>query len=180
MKKLGGVDVRADGGQVVYAARSTPKPGSPTWWADGFSPNDISLAPFPGELLARLRERLPAPRVPPPPPCIARWVAEGRFASYVEAALHHAVGRIVAAAPGTRNQVLNRETYGIARIVAAGALPHDAAAAALMDAALRAGLPEREAFSTLRSAMRAGCSQPVDLVPSTRRRFAHARPRRRQ
>jgi hypothetical protein len=63
--------------------------------------------------------------------------------------------RTVAEAPqGKRNSVLFWAAAKLAEKAAAGQLPLDVGAAALLDAAARAGLPEHEANRTLQSALR--------------------------
>lgn len=49
------VDVRADGGQVVYVGSIHPETKQPYRWASGLAPDEVPLAPFPDEWLIKLR-----------------------------------------------------------------------------------------------------------------------------
>ena len=66
-----------------------------------------------------------------------------------------AVERVARAAPGTRNDTLNAETFSLARLAATGDLDAGVVAVAMASAALAAGLPAREAMRTIGSALRA-------------------------
>lgn len=172
------VDVRARGGIAVLPGSPHPS-GGIYRWAEGFGPADLPLARLPDCVAEQLRERSPRLSVCPQPPVVAKWIAQGRFATYAEVALRRAVARIAGAAEGVRNHVLNREAFCIARIVAAGALPLDHARAALEAAGTSTGLDEREVNRTLTSAMAAGMRRPVDLLLlEAQRRLLIARSRR--
>jgi hypothetical protein len=135
-----GIDGRSDGGYVVW------------WPATGLPvPCDSRPAPWP-DWLAEELALLPTRRLPAPP----RIIEVGRDSrAYCAAALQNAVRRIATAPIGNRNAELNREAYGIGRVVAAGWLDGQEAADALAAAAVAAGLQWREIEATLRSAFRA-------------------------
>ena len=64
------VDIRADGGQVVMAGSVHPETGKVYHWMPGRSPNDIPLADFPADVLAKLMG--PAPKRAPAQPKASR------------------------------------------------------------------------------------------------------------
>ena len=63
-------------------------------------------------------------------------------------------------APGTRNRALKRAAYCLGQLVAWGLLERAVVEMELTDAALAAGLPERETLGTLRSGLEAGMLEP--------------------
>jgi hypothetical protein len=128
-----GIDVRAEGGYIIW----WPAAGLPVL-ADG------PLAPWPAWLLADLQ--------PPPAPSVRRawWNSvayDDKRRRYAIAGLRHAVERVATAPDGTRNDTLNRETFGLARFLSDGSLAI---------AARHAGLGPAETAATLASALRAG------------------------
>jgi hypothetical protein len=136
-RPLPGIDGRGDGGYVVWWPAAGPQIASdapPTFW--------------PEWLLAEL-----APPEPPRRLAVAPSIEPGRGSSaYCAAALRYAERRIATAPIGARNAELNREAYGIARLIAAGGLGGQEAADRLAGAAVAAGLAPREVEATLRSA----------------------------
>jgi Bifunctional DNA primase/polymerase, N-terminal len=130
-----GVDVRATGGYVIW------------WPAAGFPvENGETVAPWPGWLLEMLTP-------PPQPRPVAAPALSGR--GYAIAALRRAVEAVARAAPGTRNESLNREAFVLCRFASSGELDSPLIANALATAALASGLSEREVRSTLASAFTA-------------------------
>ncbi len=79
---------------------------------------------------------------------------------YAEAALRYETRTVRTATPGTRNVTLNRAAFSLGQLVIAGLLARDAVEAELTDAALDAGLCEREIAGTLRSGLEAGMLRP--------------------
>ncbi len=132
-----GIDVRADGGAVIW------------WPAAGLCViSDAPVAEWPAWLLA-----LALPKVRPVP---QESSSASPSTAYAQAALASAARRVAEAREGQRNNILNSEAYCLSRLVWAGVLPEAAIGAALTVAAARAGLPIAEAERTIRSAIRAG------------------------
>jgi hypothetical protein len=130
-----GVDIRAAGGYVVW------------WPAAGLSVEDPTIiADWP----PWISDRLEAPRNSRP---VDLPTVRGN--GYASAALRHAVQAVGRAVPGNRNDILNREAFGLSRFALAGDLDAQHIANALATAGIAAGLPEREVAATLRSALRA-------------------------
>lgn len=98
--------------------------------------------------------------VAPPPPPAALPVSDianadpVRRSRYAEAALGNAIGRVASAPQGTRNDVLNREMFGLMRLARAGNLSEREIAECMAIAARHSGLNAREVQATLRSALR--------------------------
>jgi hypothetical protein len=74
---------------------------------------------------------------------------------YAQAALRLAAQRVATAPAGRRNNILNRETFGLARFTVTGALDPRDIADHLTAAALVAGLTPHETDRTIASALRA-------------------------
>lgn len=117
------------------------------------APWEVSAPDAPGWLL----------RAVAPPPMPATWPADdianadpGRRSRYAEAALRNAIGRVAAAPQGSRNDILNRELFGLMRFTGHGDLSIRQVADAMAVAAHHAGLSAPEVHATLRSALRAG------------------------
>lgn len=136
-----GVDVRADGGYLI-------------WWAAAALPvlSDALRAPWPVWLLAALE----APPRAPLPQFTCDAAGGERARAYAMGALRDAVAHVACAGEGARNTLLNAEAFALMRFVRDGALGAGEVAYALAIAARHAGLPPREAASTLASAIRAG------------------------
>ena len=67
----------------------------------------------------------------------------------------------MATAPeGRRNHQLNRSAFKVAQLAAGGGLELEQLAAALLQAAITAGLPERESVRTIASGLAAGAQFP--------------------
>jgi hypothetical protein len=136
-----GVDVRADGGYIVW------------WPAAGYPVTALrTLAEWPEWLL----EQLLTPPSPAPRP-FASVPTEDGTRRYALAALRSAVERVAGAWEGGRNHALNIECFSLARFVP-DKLGADELADALAIAARYAGLSARETAATLASALRAGSS----------------------
>ena len=145
------VDVRAGGGYVVGAGSRI---GGQAYTARGGVREPAPLPPWLGRLVAEAPVPLPvpAPRLP-----LADG-AQGR--AYAMAALRAETSRVAAAAPGTRNDTLNRAAFSLGQLVAAGLLPPVPVITGLISAAMHAGLPEEEATRTVRSGMAGGARKP--------------------
>jgi hypothetical protein len=133
-----GVDVRADGGFVI-------------WWPATELPveNATIIAPWPAWLIPQ--------GLPPAAARMQAGFSAGKFGDrYTEAAIRRAVEHVASAGEGGRNDALNRETFALARFVRSGTMTAGDLAEAMATAGLSAGLPPREVQATLASALRAG------------------------
>ncbi len=134
-----GVDVRADGGYIVW------------WPAAGYTVLDDSpITPWPEGLLDITGVNRPRGRLRP-----FDGLPPARLRHYATAALRKAILEMGAAPAGTRNATLNNQTYCLTSKFG-DVLGVDRIATELARAALRAGLEKREIVRTLESALRAG------------------------
>jgi len=132
------VDVRGEGGQVAVAPSVHPVVHKRYQWLSTGEP-----APWPAELVPR-----PAPQPASGAP------------GYAQSALVREVAAVRVAPEGTRNDALNRAAFSLGQLVAGGALAEADVVAELAAAARIAGLPEREAASTIASGLRGGAAKP--------------------
>lgn len=120
---------------------------------------DLPVAPLPGWLTALLRATEPPPETSP-----ARYDhlidAVQQRSRYAATALRGELERVLAAAPGTRNDTLNSAAYSLGQLAGAGLLPAGLAADALARAATAIGLTDVEAAATIRSGLSAGARRP--------------------
>lgn len=134
-----GVDVRADGGYIIW------------WPAAGYEIIDKSRAqPWPAWLVEMTQP--PLPRKADLEHLDNKLKDADR---YVQGAVRAAVQAVASAPEGRRNDVLNGETYSLARFIPDGYLSASDIAYAMSAAALQAGLSEREIQKTVASALRA-------------------------
>jgi hypothetical protein len=82
--------------------------------------------------------------------------------AYLEGAVRRAVEAVASAPPGDRNATVNREAHSLGGLLAQG-LPRGPVEAALVAAAVAAGLSEREARYTVRGALDDGERNPRPL-----------------
>jgi hypothetical protein len=135
-KIAAGIDVRGDGGYVIW----WPATGLVVEYAD-------DAADWPAWLLGAVGRE---PRKPWTPTVAEGGKTEDR---YIAAALRRACERVATAPDGARNSTLNAEAFSIGRFVAGGALGAQEVADELARAAAAAGLGEREIARTLASAL---------------------------
>jgi hypothetical protein len=100
----------------------TVPPGPGRFWDPVLGP-DTPLAPMPQWMAIEEPETVAVSTVPPRRP--------QQLSRYAESALDGAVKAIVTAPAGQQHDTLNREVYGIARLVAGGVLPAGLALEAL-------------------------------------------------
>lgn len=150
VRLLPGVDWRGAGGYVL---------APPSRHASGA---DYRWLRRPGEHLPAAPEALLEFIAGPPPFAADRPIAHpGRYAAV---ALEAETDRVARAAPGTRNDTLNRAAFALGRLVGAGLLDAYEVAAELEAAARYAGLGRAETRRTIRSGMTAGRRQPAGGV----------------
>ena len=156
VKKLGaGLDTRSAGGYIIAWPSIHPN-GNQYRWLDGFAPGERAIAEAPAWLL----DLLDPPR--PEPAVVAPFVPSSTRAAtrYAEKAFEAELERVAFAAPGERNNALNRAAFSLGQLAGAGLLDPGEVAAALAGAALATGLDRREAEKTLASGLRSGMASP--------------------
>jgi hypothetical protein len=148
---LPGVDFRGRGGYVL---------GPPSIHSNGhryrwINPLREQLAPAPGWITQLL--------VPEHGPERPRTVPEGSRA-YGLGALRRELQRLSQAREGTRNHQLNTASFNMGRLVAAGAICEQEAAAALIEQGRRIGLEATECEHMVASGLSAGMEQPRGIA----------------
>jgi hypothetical protein len=94
-------------------------------------------------------------------PPSGRTTVSPRRTRYAEAAVRGECRKVATATTGTRNQTLNTAAFSLGQLVAEpGLLDAGAVTSALLDAALRAGLGDKEARATIRSGLSGGLQRP--------------------
>lgn len=166
-KLAAAIDTRGKGGFVVAA-------GSPGYQWLGPSIVDLAPPPVPAKLRAvieaakgKSEPAAPASNVVHmlPMQALARQLAAMRpsasaGSAWAEQAMNAEIGRVMAAAPGTRNHTLNRAAFALGQIVAGGGLDRTAVEAALARAARAIGLDEGEIGPTIASGLDDGARDP--------------------
>lgn len=157
--KLGpGLDIRADGGQVVappsvsvkgpYTPRGGPDPvQAPAWLVDMLRP--------------------PPPPEPRPPGTYTAPV--GNQDAYTNKAVQAECDAITGAPEGTQNDTINRAAFSVGTLVGAGALSEGEARETLLSAARAGNHPEGRALATITSGLRAGMAHPRHPWPPVAR-----------
>lgn len=123
---------------------------------------DIALAAVRAEQNEQKKRRQPKPSPAP------RTTPAERKDKYTEAALRKAIDAIAGAPEGARNNVLNKEAFSLAGLVASGELDEGRVREALLDAADVAGLKAAEAHKTIESGLRQGSKKPRQVPESKR------------
>lgn len=153
------LDTRGDGGYVVGPGSIHETGKVYAWDVDG-DPAFVELADAPAWLLDLID---PPKKIDVERPRSASGAKIDADHPYVRAAVDRALEAVSRAAEGTRNDTLNREAFGLAGLVAAGALEDHAVAIALETAAVAAGLSVVEARATIRSGMGKGRLTPREI-----------------
>jgi hypothetical protein len=155
VRKLAGVDLRGMGKAYVVASPTRLADGRGyTWEVPLVKPED--LPQIPEDLLLRL--------LPPPP--APREVVVGSSSPRRLRALLESYAAAVASAPeGTRHNTLIRYAVAAGGLVPHGLSPEEAEEV-LVAAAMRAGLPEREARDAARWGLKVGEGRPLALEDS--------------
>lgn len=157
-----GLDVRGDGGYIVAPPSNHLSGKNYTWM---YRPGgEFALADSPQWLLDLIaNDKKQQPEKPPPPaPSSAPSSAPmpWEIAPYARKALDQECQAVASATEGTRNNALNKAAIKLAGYVAGGQLPDGMVASMLLDAAMAAGLDDKEANATIASGMGAGARTP--------------------
>ena len=158
------IDVKADGGQVVFPGSIHPDTGRLYQWAPGMSPWEIELAELPEHIVEVLTAPLaPAARTTPPPLPRAPRPAKTAEQRYASMAMRLELNTIHQAQEGTRNDTLNRAAFSLGTLIGGGYLDRADVEHALLAAADTVGLPRRETEATIRSGIDSGIQKPRNV-----------------
>ena len=112
-----------------------------------------AVAEIEGLIVSKSSTREAAVRTQPRP-------TNSQISAYAQKAFDEEIARVRSATEGERNDTLNRASFSLGQLIASGELPDEMVRRALLDAALGAGLGEREARSTVESGLAAGAGEP--------------------
>jgi hypothetical protein len=165
-KLAGGVELRSTGGQTVFPPSLHPsgervewgicgEPGEVTWADLLRACEDLATAVAGKEPEPERPKPTPEKRTTPPP-----RKSTARDTKYAEAALRGELEKVATTPEGARNNTLNIAAVKLGHYVGAGLLDETEVAAALLDAARRAGLGDAEARATIRSGISTGKTEP--------------------
>jgi len=191
---LPGVDLKVDGGYIVAppsihrtgmryrwaeGTEHLPLPMMPPWLVEIFTPKPKErrarhlAAESTAEQLLPMPSEVSADTLSKPNPTAKRKKRRSGLrpaslppstTAYAAAALRAEAGNVAAAKEGTRNSTLNTAAFALGTLVGAGSIDRADVEQALLDAALKCGLPDEEAERTITSGLDAGEREPRDLV----------------
>lgn len=146
------IDVRADGGQVVYPGSTHPDSGEEYRWVEGYEPWSIEIAELPEAIYERLTAKdAPAKADKRTQLCSTR---------YVDAALASELKTLAATPEGGRNDALNKAAFTFGEFVGAGKIDRAYADMLLLNMATAIGLERIESVKTINSGLDAGAAHP--------------------
>jgi putative DNA primase/helicase len=156
------IDVKADGGQVVFPGSVHPETGATYTWAEGHAPWEMELAELPEHVVEKLAAQ---PQTNDAAPQAPRPVRRGRSREqrYAAMALRLELNQLYRTPEGARNDTLNTAAFSLGTLVGAGLLERTDVEAALANAAEAIGLPAGEAAATIRSGLDSGIQHPRQL-----------------
>ncbi|NLF30854.1 MAG: bifunctional DNA primase/polymerase [Planctomycetes bacterium] len=168
------IDVRGDGGQVVFPGSTHPDTGVQYEWVEGYEPWSIEIAELPAHIIERLNAPKPTPQAAEGGPTATHPAHAGRqvqpmhhahVGRYARAALEREVAAVQTAPEGQRNDQLNRSAFALGTLVGAGHLDGPTAETSLHIAAVAAGLQHNEIMPTIRSGIESGIAHPREIEP---------------
>jgi len=175
------IDVRGDGGQVVFPGSVHPDTGRLYQWDRGAAPWEVPLADLPEHIVDLLRaspatkssseesvsgESATTRPVPTTPPCPSPSRSSSSHPArtppqrYATAALLLELNAIHRAQEGSRNDTLNRSSFSLGTLIGADLLGRSEVEQSLLEAAEKVGLSREEAEATIRSGIESGMKHP--------------------
>jgi Bifunctional DNA primase/polymerase, N-terminal len=149
-----GWDWRGAGGYVLLPPSLGANGVTYAWHEENGVTFDLDrpLPPVPGWLGGLLEPPVPEPPTRPMASSFWSKCEKPKSPHYIAVALEAEARTVISAAVGTRNDQLNRSTHTLARLED---LDPAVIADVMLAAAIDAGLPEREALGTIKSALQA-------------------------
>lgn len=150
-KLFPGLDVRGDGGQVVFPGSIHPETGEPYYWLEDRAPWEIPMAELPEDITSKLNNGSPSTRVR----------SNNGSTGYAAKALLDESRRVSEAPEGSRNNTLNEAAFSLGQLVGSGDIDEAIVRQYLTRAAQDAGLTdETEIESTITSGIKGGRLKP--------------------
>jgi len=151
------VDVKADGGQVVFPGSTHPDTGALYTWAEGHEPWNTKIAELPPHII----ELLQKPEAPKPAgPQLKVRPGRTREERYAAQALRLELNAIHNSREGNRNDTLNKAAFTLGTLIGGGSLERKEIEEALRQAALAVGLEQPEVDATISSGIESGLKHP--------------------
>lgn len=160
------IDVRGDGGQVVFSGSVHPETHKPYTWEPEHAPWEIEAAELPTAILAILQAGDVPPTaatLAPVRPGPAKTSGTPAQQKYTRRALQLELNAVHTAIEGQRNATLNKSAFSLGQFIASGYLDRGEVEELLRTAALAVGLGETETDATIRSGIESGLQQPREI-----------------
>ena len=168
------VDVKSDGGYIIYPGSVHPETKVVYRWASGRSPDEIEIAELPQWVIDRLTAKKAAPVPLPTSPPLPSIDNPARYRNHFLGTLEKMAESIACAPIGKRDVTLRDEVYGVAGYIHYGGGTEDEIAAAAFTAAERNGFDSsftaKKARETIRGRIEWGKENPrpiPDRPPSS-------------
>lgn len=160
-QQVDGVDVRGDGGQVVFPGSIHPKTGKAYKWTSR-NPKTIAFAPFPTDWLPKEQSK--------PRPTGRKILdhSDKRVKAYLDVAIPAIQKNIAESLEGTRNNNLRAGSYRLGTMAGAGWISKQEAIDISVSAGLLCGLPSWECELTANNGVRDGMLEPIVLADRER------------
>ena len=167
------IDVKGDGGQLVYPGSVHPDTKVIYQWADGFEPWNVEIAELPRHVIDLLTStegkpaRTSAPRNSP-----------SRPDRYAASALRQEMAAVSASVKGARNAKLNEAAFKMGTLIGAGLLDRQGVEESLMQAAIACGHVAEDGETMARNTIRSGIEAGVQHPRTIQQESAEAPPRK--
>ena len=147
------IDVKADGGQVVFPGSVHPETNEVYSWAEGYEPWNVELAELPGHIVELLKTPDQPPSNGKTKPKVS---ADTKTKHYAQRALQLELHALCTSDNGMRNETLNKAAFSLGRLIGGGYLDRTEVEAALRSAGESVGLKTTEIDKTICSGLDAG------------------------
>jgi hypothetical protein len=154
------LDVRGDGGYVILPP-SRRDDGKRYKWAETSAPAPIEAPEWLIDLLLEPKEKLTSRSQPH-----TRVDGDGNANAYARAALERECAEIATSQVGMRNDALNRASYNLHQLVAAGALAEGEVHDRLFGAAIACGLAKDDGVDAVLATIKSGATAGL-RIPRT-------------
>jgi len=195
------VDIKCDGGQVVFPGSIHPDTGATYHWLDDRAPWQIEVAMMPDAIIARIlgeeqgvwnidgsdlsadapprgRDGDGLPGAPADTSVRPAGPAPSQSDAYARKALADEIATLSASVEGGRGEQLNRSAYSLGQLVGGGVLDRGQVAAGLLAACYANGLVGKDGVSDVKyhieHSLSAGERQPRRPTPMSPVRHAYA------